>query len=56
MMTCALIWMARSAAAVSVLKYGFPVPAAKMTISQLVKQAGPGVSIRRFARFQIGQE
>ena len=26
------------------------------TISELVKQAGPGVSIRRFARFQIGQE
>jgi elongation factor Ts len=26
------------------------------TISQLVKEAGPGVSIRRFARFQIGQE
>ena len=26
------------------------------TISQLVKDAGPGVSIRRFARFQIGQE
>jgi elongation factor Ts len=28
----------------------------KKTISELVKQAGPGVSIRRFARFQIGQE
>ena len=26
------------------------------TISELVKAAGPGVSIRRFARFQIGQE
>jgi elongation factor Ts len=26
------------------------------TISQLVKDAGAGVSIRRFARFQIGQE
>jgi elongation factor Ts len=26
------------------------------TISQLVKDAGPAVSIRRFARFQIGQE
>jgi translation elongation factor EF-Ts len=26
------------------------------TISQLVKDAGPTVSIRRFARFQIGQE
>ena len=26
------------------------------TISDLVKQAGAGVSIRRFARFQIGQE
>jgi elongation factor Ts len=26
------------------------------TISQLVKEAGPTVSIRRFARFQIGQE
>jgi elongation factor Ts len=26
------------------------------TISELVKQAGAGVSIRRFARFQIGQE
>lgn len=26
------------------------------TIAELVKQAGPGVSIRRFARFQIGQE
>jgi elongation factor Ts len=26
------------------------------TISQLVKEAGPSVSIRRFARFQIGQE
>jgi len=26
------------------------------TISQLVKEAGAGVSIRRFARFQIGQE
>ena len=28
----------------------------KKTISQLVKDAGPNVSIRRFARFQIGQE
>jgi elongation factor Ts len=28
----------------------------KKTISQLVKEAGPSVSIRRFARFQIGQE
>jgi elongation factor Ts len=26
------------------------------TIAELVKAAGPGVSIRRFARFQIGQE
>jgi elongation factor Ts len=26
------------------------------SISQLVKAAGPNVSIRRFARFQIGQE
>ena len=26
------------------------------TISELVKQAGPSVAIRRFARFQIGQE
>jgi elongation factor Ts len=26
------------------------------TISQLVKEAGPNVSIRRFVRFQIGQE
>ncbi|MEO8564241.1 MAG: elongation factor Ts, partial [bacterium] len=26
------------------------------TIGDLVKAAGPGVSIRRFARFQIGQE
>lgn len=28
----------------------------KKTISQLVKEAGPTASIRRFARFQIGQE
>ena len=28
----------------------------KKTISQLLKDAGPNVSIRRFARFQIGQE
>src|SRR5439155_21146935 len=32
MITLALIWMARSTAAVSVEKYGLPVPAAKITV------------------------